>query len=104
MEKTRTVVDPDSFQYVLDENGNKVEYEETVYINGESVPLPPMSQEQVDKIVAFVESVDKVSYYNEDIQNIIDEEVAPFFADQKTAEDVASIIQNRVELYVNENR
>ena len=90
--------------YYTDENGNKVEYEETVYINGESVPLPPMSQEQVDKIVAFVESVDKVSYYNEDIQNIIDEEVAPFFADQKTAADVASIIQNRVELYVNENR
>ena len=23
-EKTRTVVDPDSFQYILDENGNKV--------------------------------------------------------------------------------
>lgn len=90
--------------YYLDENGNKVEYEETVYLNGESVPLPPMSQEQVDRIVEFVESVDKVSYYNEDIQNIIDEEAASFFADHKTAADVASIIQKRVELYVSENQ
>ena len=86
-------------------NGDeKVEYDETIYINGEEIILPPMSQEQVDRIVSFIESVDKVSYYNEQIQNIIDEDAAPFFDGQKTAADAASVIQNRAQVYVNANR
>ena len=90
--------------YYTDENGEKIEYDDYVYINGESVILPPMSQEQVDRIVSFVEGVSRRSYSNNDILNIINEDVAPFFAGQKTAEDVASIIQNRVQVFVNEKR
>ncbi len=36
------------------------------------------------------------------IQMIIEEETAPFFEGQKSAEEVAAIIQNRVELYLKE--
>ena len=102
--KTRTVVDPDSFQYVLDEDGNKVEYDETYYINGEEILLPQLTQEQVDRIVSFVESVNKRGYYNEAISNIISEEAGAYFSGQKSARDVAGVIQSRVQVYVNENR
>ena len=51
-----------------------------------------------------MEGVSRRSYSNNDILNIINEDVAPFFAGQKTAEDVASIIQNRVQVFVNEKR
>lgn len=89
--------------YYLDENGEKVEYEDQFYINGESIVLPNMSQEQADEFIAFVESVDKKMYYNEQIQNIIAEESAAFFEGQKSARDVAAIIQSRAQIYVNEN-
>jgi hypothetical protein len=90
--------------YYLDENGQKVEYDDYNYINGEQVIIPPMNQEQVDKTVAFIESVDNMSYYEDEINNIITEETEAFFKGQKSAAEVADIIQSRVQLYVNENR
>ena len=87
-----------------DENGNKVEYDETYYINGEEILLPQLTQEQVDRIVSFVESVNKRGYYNEAISNIISEEAGAYFSGQKSARDVAGVIQSRVQVYVNENR
>lgn len=90
--------------YYLDKDGNKVEYDDTYYINGEEIILPPLTQEQVDQIVSFVESVDKLTYYNEAVTNIIDEEAGAYFSGQKSAKDVAGIIQSRVQIYVNENR
>jgi hypothetical protein len=82
----------------------KVEYDETNYINGEEVIMPPLTQEQVDKVVAFIESVDAVMTYDDELMNIMNEETAPFFEGQKTAAEVADIIQSRAQIYVNENR
>jgi len=90
--------------YYEDENGNKVEYDDYYYINGESVILPPMSQVQVDELVAFVQSVDKPYYNNTEIINIVNEEIESFFTGQKTADAVAAIIQSRAQIYVDENR
>lgn len=89
--------------YINEETGEKVEYEDTFYINGQEITLPTMTQEQVNEFVSFVESVDKRAYYNDEVQNIINEEAAAFFEGQKSAADVAGIIQSRVQIYVNEN-
>lgn len=90
--------------YYLDENNNKVEYNETYYINGENIELEPMTQEQVDQVVSFIESVNTRSYYNQDISKILEEETAAYFAGQKSAKEVAQIIQSRAQIYVSENR
>ncbi len=101
MEKVNeTMEDP----YYVDEDGVKTEYEDMFYINEESIPLPNMSQEQVNEFVSFIEGINKPAYYNEDIQNIITEEAEAFFSGQKTAQDVAAIIQSRAQIFVNENR
>jgi len=88
----------------IDENGNEVEYEETIWINGEDVPLPPLSQEQVDQIVNFILSVDRGYYYNSDVINIINEEMGAFYSGQKSAQDTANVIQSRAQIFVDENR
>lgn len=90
--------------YYLDENGEKVEYDNYFTINGESVVLEPLTQEQVDQVVEVVMATEKLSYYNQDIQNIINEEVAAFFEGQKSAAEVAQIIQSRAQIFVDENR
>lgn len=90
--------------YTIDRNGNKQEYEYKMSIGGESVVLPNMTTEQVEEFINFVEGIDKCVYYDEDIEAIINEEIASFFAGQKNASDVARVIQSRVEIYVNESR
>lgn len=87
-----------------DENGNIVEYEETYWINDEEIPLPPLSQEQLDQVVDFIMSVDRAYYYNENVLNIINEEMGAFYSGQKSAQDTANIIQSRAQIYVDENR
>lgn len=89
--------------YYLDENGEKVEYEDTFYMNGEEIPIPNMSQKQADEFVSFIESVNQKVYSNTEIQNIVQEEAEAFFSGQKSVDEVAALIQNRVQLYVNEN-
>ena len=90
--------------YTVDNNGNKTEYEYKLSIGGESIVLPNMTEEQATKFIEFVESIDKCVYHDEDIEAIINDEVASFLAGQKSASEVASVIQSRVEIYVNENR
>lgn len=89
--------------YWVNEEGEKIEYDETFWMNGESIILPPMSQEQIDEAVAMIESITKHPYVNDDIMNIINEDMGAFFSDQKSAREVAEIIQNRVQLYVDVN-
>ncbi len=101
MEKAK---DGMSRPFYIDENGEKVEYDNYFDINGESVILEPLSQEQVDQVVEVILSANKLQYYNEDIQNIITEETAAFFEGQKSATEVAQIIQSRAQIFVDENR
>ena len=89
---------------VENEDGTKEEYDDYFYMNGEEIKLDPLSQEQVERIVGFILSVDKCYYYNESIMNIINEEMDAFYTGQKTAQEVAKTIQNRAQLYVDENR
>ena len=92
--------------YYIDENGEKQEYPypDTYWINGEEIILSPMSQEQVDKCLNFIYSVNKPIYNSNDVMNIINEEMESFYSGQKSAEAVAEVIQSRVQIYVDTNR
>jgi ABC-type glycerol-3-phosphate transport system substrate-binding protein len=60
-----------------------------------------------DFIVLFYDLISRASglrEYDSSVSTIIQEETEPFFAGQKSAREVADIIQNRVQVYVNENR
>lgn len=89
-----------------DDNGETVKeyYDMTIYINGEDVPYDPLSQEQLDQVIEFIESVHNPYYYNDEIMTIINEEIEAFFSGQKTAQAVADVIQSRAQVYVDENQ
>jgi len=86
-----------------DENGKVTEEKQTWYIGGQEVEISPMTQEEVQTMTDFIKSLSVPYSYNQDIQNIITEETAPFLQGQKQAADVANIIQSKVRIYVNEN-
>ncbi|WP_029321561.1 ABC transporter substrate-binding protein [Butyrivibrio sp. AE3004] len=86
----------------LDEEGKEVEYDDTYYIGETEVIINPMTDEEVNKVIDFINSIDQVGNGNEEVANIIYEEAAAYFSGQKTAAEVADIIQSRVQIYVNE--
>ena len=90
--------------YYMDENGEKVEYDDSYWINDEEIILEPLSQTEADEVVNYIYSINKRYYGNTDVSNIVSEETASYFAGQKSAQEVAKVIQSRAQIYVNERR
>ena len=91
---------------LLDENGEKVMIARNWYWkdDGTEVPIYAMSQEQADKLWEAVTTCTKVKGYDTSILEIVSEQAQAFFAGQKTAQDVARLIQSKASIYVNEQR
>lgn len=88
-----------------DENGEQVEAPHMTYgWEDFEVSVYHATEEDIKDYTDLVEGATTLMAYEEDIMNIIEEEVAPYFEGQKTAQEVAGIIQGRVNIYVNENR
>lgn len=64
------------------------------------VPLP----EEIDKVRELISLARPAPGYHEVVMDIIQEETAAYFAGDKDAKDVAALIQNRVQLYLNEQK
>lgn len=63
------------------------------------------TQEEVDMVLEVMKAAKPMNYTgNDEILSIILEDAEPFFKGQKSADEVADIIQNRVGIYINENR
>ncbi len=88
--------------YYTDENGEKVYYDQSTYIGDTEYTLSPLTQEQVDDFKAMVDGASVGGNYDTDIMDIINEESAAYFSGDKSAEDVAALIQNRVSIYLGE--
>ncbi|MCM1192668.1 MAG: extracellular solute-binding protein [Butyrivibrio sp.] len=90
--------------YYINENGEKVEYDLYMDQGGSVAAVPPLDREQLDELIAYVESVTATPFEDKIVMNIICEEMGSYFSGQKTAEDTAALIQNRVQMYVLENQ
>ena len=91
--------------YYEDEDGNKVENSKTTWgWDDFEMEIMAATEEEVAEVRKLIESAEKVAgSVDEQLVNIITEESEPFFKGQKSAADVAGIIQNRIQIYVNEN-
>lgn len=58
----------------------------------------------VDAVRELVDGVSDKFKYNVEIQRVIDEEVGAYLQDQKNMEEVCSIIQSRVQIYLDEKQ
>ncbi len=88
--------------YYTDANGNKEYYDDIFLVNGVEITIDPMTQEEVDQLVGMLKTFKNVVRYDDTLINIISEEAEPYFNGQKTASEVAQIIQNRVQIYLHE--
>ena len=90
--------------YWTDENGENQEYDPTYWNGSEEIKIGVNTDADNQKILDLINSTTAVSRYDQKITEIISEEAAAFFEGQKSAQEVADIIQNRVSNYIAENR
>lgn len=76
----------------------------TYWIAGQEINIGLMTEEAIARVDALLESLTQCYQYDEAMMNIIIEEASAFFSGQKTAEEVAGLIQSRVSIYVAESR
>jgi len=69
---------------------------------GDGIEIPAFSEERAAVLRLIMESITHEYHPNPHVMDIIWEETAPFFAGDRTAEDTARIIQNRVQTYLSE--
>ena len=70
----------------------------------EYFPFDLLNIEPTEEFVEELYTFSQPYKTDEALFDIIQEEAAAYFTGQKSAQDVASIIQSRAQLYVNENR
>lgn len=91
---------------MLDENGEKIQVSWGGYMteDGEMHYIYAMTQEQADKLWEAITTCTKIQNYDINMYNIVIEQAQAFFDGQKTAEEVARLIQSKANIYVNEQR
>jgi len=89
--------------YYMD-GDKKIEYDDTYYVGGVEIVLDTLTDSDIAKVKNFILSVNKTQNYMDEINTIILEEAEAFFEGQKSAEDVANIIQSRASIYINEKQ
>lgn len=89
--------------YYIDENGKKVEYENTYYINGKAITIDPLTKEEKDFVVDYIKKADKMyNGYTDEIKEIIVEEVTKYFKGEATSQQTIDKLQNRVGILISE--
>lgn len=100
-------------EYVKDENGE-------LLLDEEGNPIPengggsigwgdweytyhPCTREEIDTVLALAETARPISLSNQEILKIIGEEAQAYYKGDKSAADVAALIQSRLSVYVSEN-
>ncbi|MEZ3427041.1 MAG: extracellular solute-binding protein [Lachnospiraceae bacterium] len=96
----------DNGEVVMDEDGNPVQRSLSTYrwSDGFEVNVYAVTKEEADEILHVISQIDGIYEYDASIMDILLEEIAPYFAGQKSVDEAAGIIQSRVQLYINENR
>ena len=75
-----------------------------VHSHKENEEIYAIDPEQIDQLRELIASTDRKANYDSDIFEIVSQEAAAFFQGQKSAEDVAKLIQSKANIFVNEQR
>lgn len=73
-------------------------------LGGLWIPLTPITQDDYDQVMDLYSTAGSVVRQDENIRSIALECAGGFFAGDWTAQEAAAAIQNRVELYLNEQK
>jgi ABC-type glycerol-3-phosphate transport system substrate-binding protein len=67
-----------------------------------TIVIDPLTNKQYEQIKSIIASLGQLNDYNLQLKGIMEGELKAYLNDQRSAEDVAKLIQNRVNIYLNE--
>ena len=76
----------------------------TIDKKGDKVEIEPISEKKLEMVRAFVENCDALSDFDAQIGDLVSEEAQMYFNGQKSGAETASMIQNRIGIYVKEKQ
>lgn len=82
---------------------NAVKRSNSLY-KGEPVRCRAATQDELARYEDFINSIDKIEFFDNTIYDIVEETAGPYFAGDKTLNETVDLVQRRVSLYVNEQR
>lgn len=86
-------------------NANEDEGVHGIYMWGDmEIEIENITEEDVEILRKIISSISSVAMNSEDISVIVYEEASSFFEGKKSAEEVASIIQSKVQIMMDEQR
>ena len=91
-------------EYKLDANGEKMPEKHYFARNDGAYEYYCMSETMAERFTDLLETTTRTSVDDESIKDIVTRQAAAFFAGQKSAEEVAKLIQSNARIYVNEQR
>lgn len=100
-------------KYAKDENGEVmtdekgepvIEGQGYGLLGGRWIPLNPITQADYDQVMELYNAAGSLLRQDENIQEIVLDCIGGYFAGDRTAEDTIGAIQNRVTLYLNEQK
>lgn len=98
----------DEGNYMLDANGETIVSDTSssvTYGDGWSYDYHKTTQEEVDQVMELINVATPIAFnVSDDVISIIQEEAAAYFKGQKSVDEVASIIQSRVQIYLSEKQ
>ncbi len=71
---------------------------------GNEYKLYALTEEQAANVRSLMDNTTKLMDENSKLVEIVVENAAAFFSDQKSAEEVAKLIQSKANIYINEQR
>ena len=91
--------------FILDENGEKIEISRGGWGWGSlTVEFYALKQAEADQVLNLINSITRVYDTNSELMEIIVQDTAPYFAGQKSLNDVVKQLQSKLNIYINEQR
>jgi hypothetical protein len=90
------------FERMINDAMKENEHQGSMGWNGFTIEMKPLTQADIDKIMALLDSVSGSVGQDEVLWNIISESASNFFNGTSTVQDAVRVIQNRASIYVAE--
>ena len=89
-----------------DENGNEVKEEEknTIWIGDQTIELRKSTEADVGRLYELISKASVCLRRDQKMYDIVMGEAQPYFDGQKSVDEVANIINSRIQIMVNERR
>ena len=73
-------------------------------IAGHLIELHQTTEEEINRFLRFYNRIEKINFWDTQVYEIVEDATGPYFAGDRTLDDTITLIQNRVGLYLNEQK